>query len=233
MGSEEAEALGAVPDPKKSKKGTAGDVEMETKAKAKGKAKAKSKGKETKYKVTTGEACKSLPTLVKATCSSLQSARELEGTANDNMIFPSDHNILVAMKAATKTWQEKIVEIGKGHGLGPPYLPAWEAFLATLISEDVGGAAKKSLAVLEEKLKQLPQQERLLVIRVCKAKVTYDQGFSRVTLALRGFMEEHRAELLEAAKQAGAELKFGKAPPSNLERQLQQMLSHWAEAAEE
>ena len=39
--------------------------------------------------------------------------------------------------------------------------------------------------------------------------------------------------ILGAAKQAGGEIKFGKAPPSNLERQLQQLLAHWSEAAEE
>ena len=109
--------------------------------------------------------------------------------------------------------------MGKGYGQGPPFLPAWEAFLA-IKGEDVGGAAKLAPAALEEKFKAPTQYEKLVVVRVCMTKVTYDQAFIRITLALRGHLEEQRVLILEVAKQAGGESRFGKASRSNLERQL-------------
>ena len=224
-------------DAKKGKKGTTEDLEMDEKEKEKSKkgkgSKGRGKGKSTKHKASQADVAKALPILVKATCSTMQATRELEGTVNDTLLFEAAHNIPVAMKAATKIWQEAITEKGKGHGQGPPHLPAWEAFLATLKAEDVGGAAKLALNNMEEKFKQLAITDKLLMVRVCKSKITYDQNFSKVTLALRGEMEASRSMILEAAKQAGAEIKHGKAPPSGLERQLQQMLTQWAEAAEE
>ncbi len=190
-------------------------------------------GKKTgKYKLSQTEVYKALPVLAKATCSSLQAARELEGTANDVMLFEATRKIPMAMKAATKMWQDKATEIGKGHGQGPPRLLAWAAFLAALKTEDVGGTAKAALQTLEDTLKSQSVQQQLLAVRLCKTKITYDQKFSKVTLSVRGELESSRPLILEAAKQAGAEIKQGKAPPSGLERQLQQLLAAWAEAEE-
>ncbi len=211
--------------------GSKGSKEKEKRPPKKGtKGAGKSAGK---YKLNHSEVLKALPILAKATCSSLQAARELEGITNDVMMFETTHKIPTAMKAATKLWQDKVTEIGKGHGQGPPHLHAWAAFLAILKAEDVGGQAKQAIQQLEDNFKSQSIQQQSLSVRLCKAKVAYDQQYSKVTLALRGELENSRSVILEAAKQAGADIKQGKAPPSGLERQLQQLLATWAEAGTE
>ncbi len=96
---------------------------------------------------------------------------------------------------------------------------------------DVGGAAKTALKELEASFREMSLQDKLLAVRVAKQKQTFDEGFSKVTIAVRGPMfEEARPMLMEAAKQAGATIKTGKAPPSGLERKLQNILDEWTTA---
>eukprot|EP00972_Heterocapsa_arctica_P052083 7663574-Heterocapsa_arctica.AAC.1 len=45
----------------------------------------------------------------------------------------NDRAIPVKMKEATMKWQSLIEKKDKGHNLGPPLLPAWEALLASLL----------------------------------------------------------------------------------------------------
>ena len=208
------------------KKGKKGDRGQQPKDK-------KGSNQKAKHKVTQQQALEALPILAKATCSSLQAVRELEGTLNDTVLFPTDHQIPKAMKAATKAWSERVEKDGRGHKHGPPHLSAWEAFVGTLVKEDVGGAAKAELQKLIEQFANLNQQERLLEVRVCKVKTAYDQANSKVTLSVRGKLEEARKMLLEAARQAGGELKSGKAPPGGLERQPQKFLTTWTLEEEE
>jgi hypothetical protein len=213
------------------KRGRALTAGSEAPATKKGKGKAK--GKETgKFMVPVGGAAKSLPTIVKATCMSLQGLREIEGITNDVMLFPKTHPVIIQMKEATGKWSEQVATAGKGHALGPPHLPAWEAFLATMKDADVGGAAKTALRELEASFREMSLQDKLLAVRVAKQKQTFDEDYSKVTIAVRGpRFEEARPMLMEAAKQAGAKIMTGKAPPSGLERKLQTILDEWTTAA--
>eukprot|EP00930_Biecheleria_cincta_P103506 TRINITY_DN9549_c0_g1_i1.p1 TRINITY_DN9549_c0_g1~~TRINITY_DN9549_c0_g1_i1.p1 ORF type:complete len:269 (+),score=45.98 TRINITY_DN9549_c0_g1_i1:94-807(+) len=55
--------------------------------------------------------------------------RALEGTCNDALTTPSTFPESQAALAAGPVYQEKVEKLGKGHGLGPPHLTAWDAFV--------------------------------------------------------------------------------------------------------
>lgn len=179
------------------------------------------------YRVTVKEMEAAMPVIVKATLSSLQSNRDLEAVLLDVGLLERGSKVATAMKQATTEWSEKVKESGKGHNHGPPHLSAWEALLRSLIGEEIGAANRKLMQEAYDKYKEQTLEQKSLDVRLCRLKKTYDKDKVKIQLALRGQLEHLRGTVREAMKQAGCELKSGRAPMGGLERKLQEMLENW------
>jgi len=182
----------------------------------------------TKYKVDHKELSKAQPVIVKGILSCLQSSRELESIMIDVVILPAESPVVARMKHFTKQWSVKVKEAGQGHGLGPPHLSAWEGMLESLGEGDIGQANKTVVQEILAEFRSATPQQTSLTIRMCRAKPTYDKTKVKLMMAVRGQLESKRHNLLEALRQLSGEIKSGRAPPTGLERSLQEMLEKWA-----
>jgi len=188
----------------------------------------KGKGKGTK-KLTQEQVGAAMPLVLKAVSHSLLSVRELEAVAYDVVLLIAESPILNLMRVKTKQWTEEAQKRGKNHGLGPPHLSAWEGLLEGLLAPgmEIGAVNRANIVKLAEHTKGLEEGEKMLLVRYCRAKTTYNKETAKLVLALRGEFEQYRAPLLRALEQAGGEAKAGRAPRGGMERALQKFLDEW------
>ncbi len=99
--------------------------------------------------------------------------------------------------------------------------------LEALGEADVGAKSKKDIADLLTALRAAPPEASAVEIRMCRVKPTFDKKVFRIIFSVRGSMEQHRHMLLESIKQCDGTVKSGRAPPSGLERALQELLESW------
>ena len=168
------------------------------------------------------------PLLAKATSFLLQSAREVDSILLDMVIVPADHAVATAMKAKTKEWSDQVKEAGKAHALGPPHLSAWVGCLAALEKLDIGAKNKTSLKDMQADLDEMQKTSVPMCVRACRVKQTYDKTKVKIILAVRGDLEKYRPAIVDSFVQVGADYKCGRAPPSAMERAIQDLLSSWA-----
>ena len=116
---------------------------------------------------------------------------------------------------------------GKGHGLGPPFLRVFRALIDWLLGEDVGKANKEALEGIKKEFAEKDKQ-LLMVVRACRLRRAYDPEFHKLAFAIRE-RPDIRLAILSSLEQLGGEVKSGRAPPSGLERKLQEILEAWAQ----
>ena len=135
-------------------------------------AKGRGKGKR-RQKLTQSQVDEAIPLQAKAVSSCMQSDRDQEAVLFEVAMVDAQAAIPVKMREATKKWQEAMEEKGKGHNLGPPFLPAWEALLGSLLEEEIGAPNKTKLKELHSSMVELTMEEKLLHIRTCRPKKAY------------------------------------------------------------
>lgn len=151
---------------------------------------AKQKAKRYK-KITAGKAANIVPTLVKAVAQTMSRTSELESVAYDAVLFTRSCPVLDKVKEMTSSWAAAVAAKGKGHGLGPPHLQAWEGLCVGLLADglEIGMANRESLRGYREKMAEMSTEELGLAVRHCKAKPGYEMGHVKLVLSLRGDLE--------------------------------------------
>ncbi len=167
---------------------------------------------------------KNMKLLAKGVAHCLQQGREHESVLYDVVLVPSDNTVPKEMKVETQKWDKDVKAKGKGHGCGPPHLRAWSGLIAGLMKSDVGARNKERLLELEKLTSEATAMERDLMIRACKAKVCYDKDMTKIAIALQGKAEPYRDLIVGCLEQIGGSRKSGRAPPSNLERSIQNLI---------
>ena len=113
---------------------------------------------------------------------------------------------------------------GKGHKLGPPQIWAWGGLIAGLQKQEASVGAVNA-ATLTGNLKQLDgtsMDTKCDDARFCRVDRTYQSEQARITLAVdRSGVRDPGASALQ---QLGGARKCGRAPPTQLSRELQQWL---------
>ncbi len=212
---------------KKNKEASEDPIESDAEGGKGSSGKGKGKQKTNKYQLDLKAVSRAMPVVVKATLSSLQANREIESVLYDVALTATNTEIPASMKKFTTEWNKKVKESGSGHGLGPPHLAAWEGFLVALMAGDIGASNKVVINQILEAYKTATPEQAGLDVRLCRCKKTFNPEKVRIIISVRGSLEQHRHTLRESLKQLGAELKSGRAPPSGLERSLQEMLEEW------
>lgn len=114
--------------------------------------------------------------------------------------------------------------MGRGQGLAPPLLYAWEARVATPAEEDIGQANRAAMLQLARYTSEWERPRLLLAVRSYRSTVMYDPTQTRVVIALRGEFEEGRGTILATMLQISGECNERRAPPGGFERAIQRVL---------
>ena len=128
------------------------------------------------------------------------------------------------MQKQTQTYAEKVRQEAKGHTRGPPFVCAYLGLVKSLQQRGnaVGARTAQGIAACWARLEPLSPMQICDEVRFCRLHKTYKADIKRVTLNI--VSPEKRLLVLEALSQTESERKYGRAPPTALERELQAFL---------
>ena len=124
----------------------------------------------------------------------------------------------------TRPYHEGVQALGKGHTLGPPQIWAWGGLIAGLQKQGaaVGAANAATLTGYLKQLDGMSMDTKCDHVRFCRVDRTYQSEQARITLAVD--RSSVRDPVVNALQQLGAARKYGRAPPTQQPRELQQWL---------
>ena len=178
----------------------------------------------------TKEITKVVPILAAAVLNSLQRTRELEATSFDTYLLEAKDPFSECLIAAGKSYAEEIELQGRrNHQCGPPHLWLWARaipFLATCVA--IGRANQSWMQAYAESEPFKARDQVSAHVRTFIAKKSYvdadtEEPMIRITLGV-SLNDELRRTFHASLVQLGATFCQGKAPPSGLERSLQDFL---------
>ena len=124
----------------------------------------------------------------------------------------------------TRLYNESVQATGRGHTLGPPQIWAWGGLIAGLQKQGtaVGAANAVTLTGYLRQLDGMSMDAKCDHARFCRVDRTYQSEQARITLSVD--RSGVRDAVVSALQQLGAARKYGRAPPTQLSRELQQWL---------
>ena len=153
-----------------------------------------------------------------------QDTRSLCGALFDTIIMATEHDVVKSMREQTRLYNESVQTAGRGHTLRPPQIWAWGGLIAGLQKQGaaVGAANAVTLTGYLRQLDGMSMDAKCDHARFCRVDRTYQSEQARITLSVdRPGVRDAAAS---APQQLGAARKYGRAPPTQLARELQQWL---------
>ena len=149
---------------------------------------------------------------------------DLCGALFDTIIMDTEHDVVKSMREQTRLYNESVQTAGKGHTLGPPQIWAWGGLIAGLQKQvtAVGAANAVTLTGYLTQLDGMSMHAKCDHARFCRVDRTYQSEQARITLSVG--RSGVRDSVVSALQQLGAARKCGRAPPTQLARDLQQWL---------
>ena len=164
-----------------------------------------------------------LTLMLKAQLRTEQRLREDEACLFDTFIGPADSLFLNQRTEQTQNYGGQ-VKGKKDHGLGPPHIYACLGFLEGMMRNHKQEMGKVNCQVLEAWGKELEDQTWQEVadqVRMFKLSKVFDKEKRRLTICLAPQLADQRKAVAGCLEQLGWARKYGKAPPSHMERELQ------------
>ena len=169
-------------------------------------------------------------TMVIALLKLCQSSRAVESVVFVTFLIPAAASAITMAREQTKKYSEATKGV-RGHSYGPPHTYAFAGFINGILTEEMNIAQELILHIRDfvSVYEGWNWEQRASVITYCRLDKTWTSGTVRLTLAVSPWYEKGKL-LLEAVAAAVQAIdgipKFGRAPPSFVERELQE----WAEA---
>lgn len=166
--------------------------------------------------------------MIKAALRGEQRHRETEGVVFDSFLGPAESMVVLGGRQQSTAYAEQ-VRGNKGHGMGPPYPYVFTRILSIIVkkaAEKVGERTLLKLKEWEARVEPLPWQEVCEEVLMCKISKTFEKDRRRLTMAIAPNLVEERKALARALEELGWERKYGRAPPSHTERELQDFLTN-------
>jgi len=117
-----------------------------------------------------------------------------------------------------RVYNETVQDEAKKDALMPPHVYVFGGVLQTFISCGQSIGAKNVARTFAD----LPPEDKAEMVRVCRLDRTFRSDRKKILLHVE--RTPARVSLLGALRQTGAEHRQGRAPRSNLERELQEWL---------
>ena len=135
-----------------------------------------------------------------------------------NDIMATEHDVVKSMR------ETGVQTAGNGHTLGPPQIWASGGLIAGLQKQGaaVGAANAVTLTGYLRQLDGMSMDTKCDHARFCRVDRTYQSEQARITLSVD--RSGVRDAVVSALQQLGAASKYGRAPPTQLARELQQWL---------
>ena len=173
-----------------------------------------------------GELKALLTLMLKTQLRSEQRHREMEAIHFETFIGPADTLFLNDLTEQTQAYNTQ-AKGKKDHDLGPPHVYACPSCLGELTKhhrDQVGGKNCQVVEAWLKELEDLPWKEVVEKVKLFKVSKVFDKEKRRLTFCLSPDLVEQRKALVGCLEQLGWERKYGKAPPSHMERELQEFL---------
>ena len=137
--------------------------------------------------------------------------RDLSSTVWGTLLSKASSPEADSAQKQTQTNAEQVRQEGRGHARGPPFVRAHLGLIKSLQqrTNTVGTRTATSLSTCWARLEPLSPDQICDEVRICRLDKTYKATVHRV---------------LEALGQTEAERKYGRAPPTAMERELQVFL---------
>ena len=148
------------------------------------------------------------------------------GGVFDTFIGVADTLFLNQLTEQTQKFNAQ-VKGNKSHDLGPPHLYAFLGCLDGLLknhADQVGANNAEMLKQWKLRVDPMTRQELAEEIRMFRLSKVYDRDKRRLTIALAPNLQEERKCLIGCLDQLKWQRKYGRAPPSHMERELQEFL---------
>jgi len=164
--------------------------------------------------------------LTKQILRSAQTDRELWGAVVDTGIVDTTSPLVVCSSEQTVLYNDTVQAKGSGHGVGPPHIWAFGGQLS---------AMNKNKEILGERLWPLVHDictyygemtiaQKCEVVKICRKDKMFDSKKTRLTVVITD--KAIRDVFLQCWDKMLVSRKWGKAPPTYLEREIQ----NWLEA---
>ena len=165
--------------------------------------------------------------MLKQILRSAQTNRELEGVVFDTYLGQAG-DLTAKMLEQGKNYNDQVALAGRGHKLDPPHVYVFAGLLEALkgLGESVGQATAKQITELHSRMTALPWQEVAETVQFCRLSKTYKADTMRITLSFAPSADglALKALVARALQEKEWERRFGRAPRSHLERELQGFL---------
>ena len=173
-----------------------------------------------------GEMKALLTLMLKSQLRTEQRLREDEACLFDTFIGPAESLFLNQLAEQTQHYGGHI-KGKKDHGLGPPHVYACLGFLEGLMKnhkQEVGAQNCQAVEKWAKELEELPWEAVADQVRMFKLSKVFDKEKRRLTFCLAPQLVEERKAVAGCLEQLGWVRKYGKAPPSHMEREPQEFL---------
>ena len=175
------------------------------------------------------ETKKLMTVLMKQVLHNTQQIREVEGALFDTMLGPSDSPLVLGMGEQGTNYQSAVKEAGKGHGLGPPHIYVFAGLISSLTKSNPAEVGEENHSQLVQSLKHLDTIDlhaKCELVQLCRLNNTHIKEIKRITLcfAPNTLAQQLRTVVVQSMMRLKWEVKEGKAPPSFMERELQEWL---------
>ena len=172
--------------------------------------------------------------LVKAVLRLSQAERDTASIIFGTFLGDTESPVVTAAETQSKLYSAQ-VKGTPGHKLGPPHIYVFGGVLSALVEMGLaaGGAnTAETLKEAQQSYEAMTIDERCQVVQFCRLSKTYVKERRRLTWSLgaletpEGQTQSHllRVALARALVETKWERRFGRAPPSHLERELQGFL---------
>jgi hypothetical protein len=157
--------------------------------------------------------------------------RSISSCLQNVILLPVEHAVAKATLQAGVDYHKERESGEAANDLGKPYLHVWKALILALIQLPCLTANEKTL--LENHAKAVESPDQLLgQVFVCRASITHDKVSTKLLVSVANGLDTLMQSVCAALKRDGADIRFGSAPRSMLERQILAQLRSMGEGSQ-
>ncbi|CAK0905958.1 unnamed protein product, partial [Prorocentrum cordatum] len=145
--------------------------------------------------------------------------RDMSSVIFDTWVFKNDSPLILRIQEQTAAYGKATKEKGKNHDLGPPQIYAMGGLRTAVKELQLEDPLKTQVTKMFTDYDNYDNEQKSELVLFCKVDRMYEKEKKRLTLAVREPL--FRGYLMQALKTTSAKRKYGRAPATHMERELQ------------
>ena len=164
-----------------------------------------------------------LVALAKLSLRTADEVKKLQAATFRTILVPADCDFVTAAKNATTAFADRTRGKGGKHDLGEPHVHLWSAVIGVAL-DSVPAEAKATLQNHVDDANRGGPSSLLNKVMYARMKKTFDKKFMRFYFSVHPSVEGILDIVMAALTKVGGQEKYGTAPKSSLERDIQAKL---------